>query len=87
MSVTITAGVSVSPMGVMKVGGDMINGVVVIIAGVIEGMGDWTGKGCGATANASQDVRIRARKAVSASFLIKRIILPDETSYLKEFIV
>ncbi len=38
--VSIVAGMLVTPSSVVKVGGGMINGVGVMIAGVIDGMGD-----------------------------------------------
>jgi len=55
-------------------GGGMMNGVAVTMAGVLDGMGDWTGNGWGATPPMSQDERRKARKKpMMKMFLILRL--------------
>lgn len=66
--------VAIIPVGVLVIfnkGGGIMKGVAVIMAGVMEGMGDWTGNGCGDTPQRSQDERRRARKIIYIIRFIK----------------
>lgn len=58
---------------VMNMGGGIISGVAVMTAGVMDGIGDWTGNGCGATPNESQDVSKNAISVITAIFFMLKL--------------
>ena len=56
-----------------RVGGGRMMGVAVTIDGVLDGTGDWMGKGCGAVPQISHAERRKARQVTAIVFLMRRL--------------